>query len=114
MKIFYSPKCLEYSQPGHPESPARVQATHHHLKEKGFDFTAPELCTEEDILLAHTQELLDSVKEENFIDFDTPKFPGIFDIARLSAGSAISAAEHYPSFPGAGNHDPPGRSHGKP
>ncbi len=94
MKIFYSPKCLEYAQPGHPESPERVQATHHHLKEKGFNFSEPELCTEEDILLAHTQELLDSVKDESFIDFDTPQFPGIFDIARLSAGSAISAAEH--------------------
>jgi acetoin utilization deacetylase AcuC-like enzyme len=94
MKIFYSPKCLEYSQPGHPESPARVQATHHYLSEKGFDFTEPGLCTEEDILLAHTQELLDSVKEERFFDFDTPRFDGIFDIARLSAGSAINAAEH--------------------
>jgi acetoin utilization deacetylase AcuC-like enzyme len=94
MKVFYSPKCLEYSQPGHPESPARVQATHHHLKEKGFNFTEPELCTEEDILLAHTPELLESVKEESFVDFDTPKFPGIFNIARLSAGSAINAAEH--------------------
>ena len=94
MKIFYSPKCLEYSQPGHPESPERVQATHHHLKEKGFNFSAPELCTKEDILLAHTQELLDSIQKESFFDFDTPKFPGIFDIARLSAGSAINAAEH--------------------
>ena len=94
MKIFYSPKCLEYSQPGHPESPARVQTTHSYLKEKGFNFTEPGLCTEEDILLAHTQELLDSVKEERFIDFDTPRFDGIFDIARLSVGSAISAAEH--------------------
>ncbi len=94
MKIFYSPKCLEYSQPGHPESPARVQTTHHHLKEKGFNFSEPELCTEGDILLAHTPELLESVKEERFFDVDTPKFPGIFDIARLSAGSAINAAEH--------------------
>jgi len=94
MKIFYSPKCLEYSQPGHPESPTRVQATHQYLGEKGFDFTEPVLCTEEDILLAHTQELIDSVKEERFFDFDTPKFEGTFDIARLSVGSAINAAGH--------------------
>lgn len=94
MKIFYSPKCLEYSQPGHPESPDRVRATHAHLKEKGFDFTEPGLCTDDDILLAHTPELLESVKEGRFFDFDTPKFDGIYDIARLSAGSAISAAEH--------------------
>jgi acetoin utilization deacetylase AcuC-like enzyme len=94
MKIFYTPKCLEYSQPGHPESPERVRATHSYLKEKGLDFIEPGLCTEEDILLAHTQELLDSVKEERFFDFDTPKFDGIFDIARLSAGGAINAAGH--------------------
>lgn len=94
MKIFYSPKCLEYSQPGHPESPARVQSTQSYLKEKGFNFTEPALCTEEDILLAHTPELLKSVKEELFFDLDTPKFEGVFDIARLSAGSAINAAGH--------------------
>lgn len=94
MKIFYSPKCLEYSQPGHPESPARVQSTYSYLKEKGYDFAEPDPCSEEDILLAHTQKLLDSVRSENFFDFDTPSFAGIFDIARLSAGAAINAAMH--------------------
>lgn len=94
MKIFYSPTCLEYSQPGHPESPARVQATHAHLSAKGYDFTEPGRCTEKEILLAHTPELLESVKEGRFFDFDTPSFPGIYDIARLSAGSALNAADH--------------------
>jgi acetoin utilization deacetylase AcuC-like enzyme len=94
MKIFYSPKCLEYSQPGHPESPERVQSTSHYLEEKGFEFREPEPCTEEDILLAHTSKLLENVKKENFFDFDTPAFSGIYDLARLSAGSAIDAAAH--------------------
>lgn len=94
MKIFYSPKCLEYSQPGHPESPARAESTYNYLKEKGFDFTEPGPCSDEDILLAHTQNLLDSVKKESFFDFDTPAFTGIFEIAVLSAGSAINAAMH--------------------
>ncbi len=94
MKIFYSPKCLEYSQPGHPESPARAEATYNYLKEKGFEFTEPEPCSDEDILLAHTQNLLNSVKKESFFDFDTPAFTGIFKIAVLSAGSAINAAMH--------------------
>lgn len=94
MKIFYSSKCLGYSQQGHPESPARVEATYNLLIDKGFTFIEPDPCTDEDILLAHTQKLLDSVKKEGFFDFDTPSFPGIFDHARLSAGSAINAAMH--------------------
>ena len=34
------------------------------------------------------------MKSESFFDFDTPVFKGIYDIARLSAGSAIDAAMH--------------------
>lgn len=94
MKIFYSPECLGYSQPGHPESPARTQYTYEYLEEKGFDFIDPKPCKDEDILLAHTQDLLDSIKKGNFMDFDTPAYPGIYEIARLSAGSAVNAAMH--------------------
>jgi len=92
MKIFYSPKCLEYSQPGHPESPARVSAAYNYLKEKGLEFMKPQPCTDRDILLAHTPALIESVRKENFLDLDTPAFAGIFDIAKLAAGSAIDAA----------------------
>ncbi len=93
MKIFYSPKCLKYSQPGHPESPVRVQSAYHFLKEKGFEFIEPVPCIDEEILLAHASELLDEVKRESFFDMDTPALPGIFDYAKLSAGSAIQAAK---------------------
>ncbi|UCH79598.1 MAG: hypothetical protein JSW20_07505 [Nitrospiraceae bacterium] len=94
MKIYYSPQCLQYSQPGHPEAPARVRSTYEYLEEKGYSFDEPGLCSEEDILLAHTSGLLESVKNESFFDFDTPVFRGIYEIARLSAGSAIDAATH--------------------
>ena len=92
MKIFFSKKCLEYSQPGHPESPERVNSTYRYLKEKGFEFIEPAPCQDEDILLAHSQKLLDTVKGERFFDLDTPALPGIFEHARLAAGSAINAA----------------------
>ena len=92
MKIFYSPTCLTYSQPGHPESPARAQYTYEYLEKQGYAFSEPQPCAESDILLAHTQDLLESVKNESFFDFDTPVHAGIYDIARLSAGSAIDAA----------------------
>lgn len=94
MKIFYSPECLGYSQAGHPESPARAQYTYEYLEEKGLEFITPEPCTDEDILLAHTKDLLDSVKKGSFLDFDTPAYPGIYDIAKLSAGSTVNAAMH--------------------
>lgn len=92
MKIFFSEKCLHYSQPGHPESPERVNSTYQYLMEKGFEFIEPGPCEDEDILLAHTQKLLDEVKSGRFFDFDTPALPAIFEHARLSAGSAVNAA----------------------
>ncbi len=94
MKIFYSHECLGYSQPGHPESPARAQYTYEYLEKKGLEFITPEPCTDEDILLAHTKDLLDRVKKGSFLDFDTPAYPGIYDIAKLSAGSTVNAAMH--------------------
>ena len=94
MKIFYSPDCLGYSSPGHPESPVRAQYTYEHLEQNGYSFTEPKPCSDEDILLAHTPQLLESVRSGNFMDFDTPAHPGIYDIARLSAGAAIEAAMH--------------------
>ncbi len=94
MKIFYSAACLGYSQPGHPESPERVMYTHEYLGEKGFGFSEPGACTDDDILRAHSPELLESVKHGNFYDADTPALPGIYDIARLSAGGAVDAAMH--------------------
>lgn len=92
MKIFFSDKCLRYSQPGHPESPERVESSYFYLKEKGFGFIEPATCNDEDILLAHSRQLLEEVKSEKFFDMDTPALPSIFEYARLSAGSAINAA----------------------
>ncbi|MFH1622168.1 MAG: histone deacetylase [Candidatus Omnitrophota bacterium] len=92
MKIFFSQKCLGYSQPGHPESPLRVSTSYEFLKEKGFDFKEPRECSEEDILLVHSKKLLDEVKSENFQDMDTPALDKIYYYAKLAVGSAIEAA----------------------
>ena len=93
MKIFFSSKCLEYSQPWHPESSERVSSAYQYLKKKGFEFIEPIPCEDEDILLAHTSRLFDEVKGGNFFEPDTPALSGIFEYARLAAGSAINAAE---------------------
>ncbi len=94
MKIFYSPECLGYSQSGHPESPVRARSTYEYLEEKGYAFTNPAPCSDEDILLVHSEELLDIVKKGSFLDFDTPAHPEIYEIAKLSAGAAVEAAMH--------------------
>ena len=92
MKIFFSKECLEYSQPGHPESPLRVSTCYEYLKKEGFEFREPSLCTEKDILLVHSGRLLLKLKNEDFFDADTPALANIFHYAGLSAGSAIDAA----------------------
>lgn len=93
IKIIFSPKCLEYYFPGHPESPNRVKKSAEFLKRKKFEFEEPILASEKDILLAHSEYLLESVKEGAFFDPDTPNLPNIFFYALLSAGGAIKAAK---------------------
>ena len=91
--IVFSEKCLSYREPGHPETPERVEKSYIFLKDKGFEFIEPEPCSEEDLLLAHSRQMVEGVQNNSFFDTDTPGFPGIFEIAKLSAGGAIKACE---------------------
>lgn len=95
MKIIFSSKCLEYKRLGHPESPERVKGTHLELKEQGYDFVEPMPCSEDDLLLVHDKFLVDGVKKGKGYVFnsESSNLLGIYDYARLSAGSAIKAAE---------------------
>lgn len=92
MKIFFSEACLNYAQPGHPESPARLQEAYRYLHQKEYQFIQPHPCTKEDILLAHSPALLASVEKGDFFDADTPALPNIYHYAMLAVGSAIEAA----------------------
>lgn len=92
-KIVYSKKCLSYRDPGHPESPERVGNSYYLLRDQGFEFIEPQPCVEEDLLLVHSPEMVESVRENTFYDADTPNLPGMYDIAKLSAGGAITACE---------------------
>jgi len=91
MKILFSKRCLEYSQPGHPESPQRVASAHRFLEEKGYEFIEPKPCKDEDLLGVHTEEFIGRVRNGEFFDLDTPNLPGVYDYAKLSAGAAIEA-----------------------
>lgn len=92
MKIFFSKECLQYEQHGHPESPLRLSAAYHYLREKKYQFIIPGPCTREDVLLAHSEALLASVEKGDFSEVDTPVLPNICRYAMLAAGSAIEAA----------------------
>lgn len=94
MKIICSEKAAEYNIPGHPEAPFRVLKTKEFLEKTGIKFVKPDYAEEKDILSAHTEELLNLVKSENFLDADTPAFDGIYEHALLSAGSAIDASDY--------------------
>lgn len=93
MKVFYSRKLLEYSSPGHPESPSRIWNIYEALKDDTrYTFTEPHTATINDLLLVHDQSFIDSVRNNTFLDVDTPNIPKITEYALLSVGSAIDAA----------------------
>lgn len=94
MKIVFSEKCLEYDEPGHPESSDRIRRTYELLaKSGGFKFVAPEPCTRQDLLLVHSPSLIDTIRRGKFYNPETPALPNIYDYAKLSAGGALLAME---------------------
>jgi acetoin utilization deacetylase AcuC-like enzyme len=94
MIIIYSPRCLDYGAPGHPENPERVRSAVALLHKEFHTWVTPEPCGDEDILRVHAPGMLTAVRTGMFTDADTPFFPEIFAIAKLAAGAAILAAEH--------------------
>jgi len=93
MYIVFSEKCLEYWEPGHPESPDRVYRTYKLLKENGFPLVEAEPCSDEDLLLVHSKNYVEMIKNESFYDPDTPNLSGIYEYAKLAVGSAIKSME---------------------
>jgi len=92
VKIVFSEQCLNYRSPGHPESPERVKLAYDYLKTR-FEFIEPTEASEADILLVHSAAHIQSIKNLEFYDADSPQYPEIYKYASLSAGAAITAAE---------------------
>jgi acetoin utilization deacetylase AcuC-like enzyme len=94
MTIFYDPRCLEYSSPGHPERPERIARTAPVLKDRhpDWEWRQTSAATDDQLLRAHSRQHLDRVSKalEHF-DLDTPFYPNIEMHARHSAGAAIEA-----------------------
>lgn len=99
MILVHSPRCLEYAAPSHPERPERILTTVAELEESAHTWLLPEACSESDILRVHTPAVLRAVQTGHYEDVDTPHFPNIYELARLSAGAAILASEQSaPAF----------------
>ena len=94
MTIFYDPRCLEYSAPGHPERPERIARTAPVLKDRhpDWEWRKPTAATDVQLLRAHSRKHIEGVANafEHF-DLDTPFYPNIEAHARRSAGAAIEA-----------------------
>jgi acetoin utilization deacetylase AcuC-like enzyme len=94
MKIITDEKCAGYSQYGHPECPARITATVARVKsqtELPVIWLAPGKVSDQQILRAHTPEMLARLKIPQDFDTDTPFFENISDYARASAAAALEA-----------------------
>jgi acetoin utilization deacetylase AcuC-like enzyme len=94
MKIITDSRCLEYSQPGHPERPQRISRTVENLrqqKELPITWAEPAPVQETQLLRAHSPTLLARLKQTVDFDADSPAYPHIYDHAVRSVGGALQA-----------------------
>jgi len=94
VKIITDEKCAGYSRTGHPERPARITATIEGLKKQNdlpIEWLLPTRVSDEQILRAHTPEMLARLQIPRDFDADTPFYENILDYARASAAAAIDA-----------------------
>ncbi len=91
-KIIFSEKCLGYGS-WHIEGPERVRRAYEILKEREYEFLAPEPASEEDLLKVHDADYIGNLKKGLAEDADTPAYENIYEYARLAAGGAILAAK---------------------
>ena len=95
MVIFHDRRCTEYSAPGHPERPARIERSAPVLKQRhqDWDWREPEPASEEALLRAHSPAHLERIRTAaNSFDADTPAYPGIYEHALRGAGAALEVA----------------------
>lgn len=94
MKIVFSKECLEYDSPGHPESSERVRRVYEFLKDfEKFEFVKPVECERKDLLLAHSEGMINKIKHRDFVNFETPPLPNIYHYAKLSVGGSLLSME---------------------
>jgi acetoin utilization deacetylase AcuC-like enzyme len=95
MIIFHDARCVEYSTPGHPERPERIQSTAPVLRKRhpNWHWHFPVAATKQALLRAHSSDHIQAVEKTiHDFDADTPAYPNIYQYALGSAGAAIAAA----------------------
>ena len=94
MKIITDERCAGYACYDHPENPRRVTTTIARLKQQRellVVWAAPGKVSDEQILRAHSPELLARLKIPEDFDGDTPFYENIADYARASVAAALDA-----------------------
>ena len=101
MKIIYSPKYLKYYfEEGHPFWPLRAKLFIEILHKNKFNFQLiePDKASDNDILLVHTPQYLERVKNlvnsgGGYLSIDTPVHKDNLEAAYYYTGGTIKAAE---------------------
>jgi len=96
MIIITDERCTTYSQPGHPERPARVARTVERLQEQNVlpvTWDKPGPVREEQLRRAHSGNLLARLAMPDDFDGDTPAYPDIRTHAERSVGGALHALD---------------------
>jgi acetoin utilization deacetylase AcuC-like enzyme len=95
MILFHDPNCVDYGSPLRPEQPARIARSVARLKpaHPDWEWRKADPADKASLLTAHAPALLTRLQHAPDIDDDTPWFPGIYDHARRSVGSALAAAD---------------------
>ncbi|HEY0196754.1 MAG TPA: histone deacetylase, partial [Methanobacterium sp.] len=100
--VVYSEDYRLHDTGNHVENERRVQVIMEAIKENCLldleDIHPPEMAGEEDLLRVHSTEHVEYIRKfcekgGGNLDFDTAASPQSYDIAKLSAGGAIKAAE---------------------
>ncbi|MFQ3671846.1 MAG: histone deacetylase, partial [Verrucomicrobiia bacterium] len=95
MILIHDSRCCAYRATAHPESPERISATYQNLKAQRdlpLEWLGPDPITDAELLRAHTPSALALLRQPHApFDPDTPAYPDIDTIARLSAGAALRA-----------------------
>jgi acetoin utilization deacetylase AcuC-like enzyme len=95
MIIFHDNRCTEYSSPGHPERPARIERTIPLLRDRhpDWEWREPEPATERALLRAHSREHVEQIQvASHSFDADTPAYPGIYEHATRATGAGLDVA----------------------
>ncbi len=96
--LVYHPDCVRHvNLPGHVESPQRIEAIVTKRDGAGLlkDYIVPEPAAPAQVDAVHTRAYMQLIESfgEGFLDTDTAVHEGTYDLARLAAGGAVTAAQ---------------------